>query len=118
MKMSVALSPIVGVIILGLNGKGLSQDDVGALEFHYGCAACHGPDAKGNGPLAVAEQLKNAPPDLTTLAKKNKGIFPLNAIYDIIDGRREIGAHGTRDMPVWGHRYMPSASVVCKSGIS
>ena len=34
--------------------------------FDVYCAACHGKDAKGNGPAAA--ELKMPPPDLTTLA--------------------------------------------------
>jgi hypothetical protein len=100
---------MVGSLILGPNSKSWAQqDDIGKLEYQYSCAACHGADGKGNGPLAVAEQLTHAPPDLTVLARNNGGIFPLNAIYETIDGRQEIKAHGTRDMPIWGYRYTPS----------
>ena len=67
--------------------------------------ACHGVDAKGKGPLA--DQLKVAPADLTQLAKKNGGVFPTNAVYEKVDGRQEIKAHGPREMPVWGYQYMP-----------
>jgi hypothetical protein len=44
---------------------------------------------------------------LTVLAKNNGGVFPFNSIYEVIDGRKVIIAHGTRDMPIWGNRYMP-----------
>ncbi len=59
-------------------------------------------------------KLKTAPADLTTLAKKNNGVFPLNAVYETIDGRKAVKAHGTRDMPVWGYRYTPRASAASK----
>jgi hypothetical protein len=62
-------------------------------------------DAKGNGPLS--ENLKTKPTDLTVLSKINNGVFPLNSIYEIIDGRKSIGSHGTREMPIWGFRYTP-----------
>jgi len=35
------------------------------------CAACHGSEGKGHGP--VARSLRKAPPDLTTLAKRRSG---------------------------------------------
>jgi hypothetical protein len=35
-------------------------------------------------------------------------VFPLNAIYETIDGRKLVNAHGTREMPIWGFKYMPS----------
>jgi hypothetical protein len=84
-----------------------AQDaDAGRMEFLNSCSACHGADGKGNGPLAT--ELKTRPADLTALAKKNGGVFPLNAVYETIDGRRRIGSHGTREMPIWGTRLAPS----------
>jgi hypothetical protein len=44
---------------------------------------------------------------LTVLGKKNNGVFPFDSVYQIIDGRKTVIAHGTRDMPIWGDRYMP-----------
>ena len=26
-------------------------------------------------------------------------------VYEVIDGRQAIPAHGARDMPIWGRRY-------------
>jgi hypothetical protein len=106
-----ALILTVAVLLVELSLNTLAQNDVGRLEFQYGCAVCHGSDGKGNGPLAIAEQLTRPPPDLTLLAKRNGGIFPVGAVYDVIDGRREVKAHGTRAMPVWGYRYTPSTTV-------
>ena len=92
---------------LVLQGQVRAEDrSLGEAEYQLRCAVCHGADAKGQGPFAA--QLKVEPPDLTQLAKKNGGIFPLSAVYEKIDGRQEVKAHGTRDMPVWGYRYMPS----------
>lgn len=31
----------------------------------------------------------------------------MNAVYEKIDGRQEVKAHGTREMPIWGYRYQP-----------
>jgi hypothetical protein len=80
--------------------------DAGKIEYSSACSACHGADGKGSGPLAA--ELKTRPADLTTLAKRNGGVFPLNAVYETIDGRKPIGSHGTREMPVWGPRFAPS----------
>jgi mono/diheme cytochrome c family protein len=82
--------------------------DVGEREYSSSCAACHGADGKGNGP--VTAELKVPPPDLTVLARKNDGVFPFNYVYEIIDGRKTVRVHGTRDMPIWGDRYMPEPS--------
>jgi len=64
------------------------------------CASCHGVSGKGDGPLAAT--LKVAPSDLTTLALRNGGRFDEAAVMAVIDGRRDVAAHGPRDMPVWG----------------
>ena len=92
---------IISNITIGVNMAAWAQDvDIGRSLYQPSCAICHGIDGKGKGPLS--EQLKVAPTDLTVLAKKNNGVFPVSAIYEVIDGRKEIAAHGTRDMPVWG----------------
>ena len=48
----------------------------------------HGIDGQGNGPLS--SQLKVPPTDLTVLTKKNNGVFPFEAVYEIIDGAKSI----------------------------
>jgi mono/diheme cytochrome c family protein len=70
------------------------------------CAACHGVSGKGDGP--VARTLKLRPADLTSLSKTNKGVFPFSRVYEVIDGRFEVEAHGKRDMPIWGEIYKPT----------
>jgi mono/diheme cytochrome c family protein len=67
--------------------------------FKQYCASCHGADAKGQGPAAVA--LKVPPSDLTLLSKRNNGKFPEPAVYSSIWGDN-VKAHGSSDMPVWG----------------
>jgi mono/diheme cytochrome c family protein len=66
------------------------------------CASCHGRDGRGTGPAAAA--LRAPPPDLTQIAVRYGGSFPDDWIYQSIDGRVLVGAHGTREMPVWGVR--------------
>ena len=68
--------------------------------FRAYCASCHGKDAKGNGPAAVA--LKPKVPDLTVLAKNNGGKFPEDRVRKTIMGDDAVAAHGSREMPVWG----------------
>jgi hypothetical protein len=41
-------------------------------------------------------------PNLRTLAQRNGGEFPTDAVASYIDGRSFPAAHGTRAMPVWG----------------
>ena len=92
------------ILVAGVASAGSAQDqDVGQVNFRTSCASCHGAEGKGNGP--VSGQLKVPPSDLTVLAKKNHGVFPVSRVYEIIDGRQEVMAHGTRDMPIWGFQY-------------
>jgi mono/diheme cytochrome c family protein len=67
------------------------------------CAVCHGKEAKGNGPAADA--LKVPPPDLTLLASKNGGKYPALKVSAIISGEEVLAAHGSKDMPIWGHLF-------------
>ena len=42
------------------------------------------------------------PSDLTAISKRHGGDFPTDRVTEIIDGRRNLPAHGAREMPVWG----------------
>jgi mono/diheme cytochrome c family protein len=64
------------------------------------CAACHGADAKGNGPSA--SRLKSAPPDLTTLAQRHMGKFPYDYVESVLRFGTGPSTHGSSDMPTWG----------------
>lgn len=72
----------------------------GKERFNQYCAVCHGSSAKGDGPFAPLMTTK--PTDLTMLAKNNNGEFPFGKVYETIDGRSMLTAHGTTDMPMWG----------------
>lgn len=80
----------------------------GKQQYQNNCAACHGLDGKGGGP--VTEFLKSPPADLTKISARNNGEFPAVRLMEIIDGQREIKVHGTRDMPVWGVRFGEAAA--------
>lgn len=79
----------------------------GRIEFMAKCAVCHGADARGEGPYAMF--LTVEPTDLTQLAAGNGGTFPFGEVYSAIDGRANVDAHGTREMPVWGLEYNEEA---------
>jgi mono/diheme cytochrome c family protein len=82
--------------------------EIGAREYFYNCAACHGTSGKGDGPLAG--QLKTRVSDLTQIAKNNMGVFPFDRVYQVIDGRQPVAAHGPRDMPIWGDSFSSEAA--------
>ena len=96
----------IGTYVLGLAfylGTGFANaqaPELGMREYINRCAVCHGAKGKGDGPLA--EVLNRRVVDLTTLKKRNKGVLPYKRLYDVIDGRKLVKGHGTREMPVWG----------------
>jgi mono/diheme cytochrome c family protein len=71
--------------------------------FNSYCAACHGADAKGDGP--AAEALKTPPADLTVLSKNNGGKYPGLKVSSAIRGDSNVPAHGNKEMPVWGRLF-------------
>jgi mono/diheme cytochrome c family protein len=106
---SIRTVPVVlGIVLAGAAGSGAAADkrpkvDLGKAEYDANCMVCHG--AKGKGDGSYGELLKTKLPDLTTLAKNNGGVFPYSRVYEVVDGRQEIKAHGSREMPIWGQRY-------------
>lgn len=86
--------------------------ELGQSVFLRHCGACHGTDARGDGPAAGA--LRVAPSDLTRIAARRGGSFPEGEVARFIDGRFAVQAHGTREMPIWGERFgeqVPDAGV-------
>lgn len=82
----------------------LAGQDEGFVEkgrqlFRQNCAACHGVDAKGNGP--AAKELRKQPADLTVIQKPGAE-FPIYEVLTFIEGEKVVPAHGTREMPIWG----------------
>lgn len=80
-----------------------APDLSGAELYQAFCASCHGPQARGNGP--VAKSLKIKVPDLRFIARRHEGRFPVDLVTRLIDGREFRAAHGTGDMPVWGREF-------------
>jgi len=108
---NIALANAAFVMIGSCAANAVAADkmvDVGKFEYEGACAACHGLTGKGNGPFMG--QLATKVPDLTVLAAKNKGVFPFDRVYQSIDGRLELKAHGTREMPIWGRAFRAQSS--------
>lgn len=104
MKTSQSLGIIAGLLLtIGSSGLAAAEKgkyDLGKREYMDRCAVCHGQSGRGDG--GATDVLKTAPTDLTTLSKKNGGVFPVDRVYAVIDGRTVVKGHGTRDMPIWG----------------
>ena len=82
----------------------------GAVLYRLHCAACHGVEGRGNGP--VAGDLETPPPDLTRIAARRGGRFSATELEGIIDGRIEVAQHGRSEMPVWGLSFRQPGRIV------
>ncbi len=99
---------IANVMVLG-NAVHAQAITLGEFEYQNSCVACHGASGTGAGP--VSDFISGAVvPDLTLLQSNNGGVFPVTAVYETIDGSDAASAHGTRDMPIWGHRFRERAT--------
>jgi len=95
---------IASICLAGnVEAAGKEKIDQGKSEYMNKCAVCHGQSGKGDG--GVVDVLKVAPTDLTTLSKKNGGVFPFERVMMVIDGRQVVKGHGDREMPIWGSDY-------------
>ena len=82
------------------------QVDMGKYYFESHCAICHGLNGTGLPAEPGMTFLTKNIPNLTTLSNRNGGVFPFTRVYETIDGRNEVQAHGTtRDMPIWGREF-------------
>jgi len=96
----------VAAVWLGAPRASAEQAYSGNNDYQMFCASCHGPSAKGDGP--IAKSLPKKPADLTHLAAKNNAVFPDEKVFKTIDGRTSEGAHGNADMPAWGEVFAKS----------
>lgn len=100
--------PVVLASLLAVSGCGDGErvEPPGGREMYVRyCASCHGIYGRGDGP--VAPQLARPPTDLTALERQ--GRFDDRNLMEIIDGRRVVPVHGTREMPVWGAVFRAEA---------
>ncbi len=66
-KSAVTFAIIAAVTAVAETTAWAQEFDAGQFEYRMGCAACHGVDGKGKGP--ISSQVKVQPADLTVLAK-------------------------------------------------
>ena len=84
----------------------VAADELGKTEYMNYCAACHGAEGRGAG--EIADLLTVEVPDLTTLAQRNDGDFPMLSVLHTIDGRSGVRGHGG-PMPVYGAMFSSHA---------
>lgn len=93
---------VVSIAVAGALFAGTAQAqelDIGRSLYTRFCASCHGPSGKGDG--TMPHYLNEIYADLTVLAAKNDGVFPMTRVLHIIDGRTGLRGHGG-SMPVFG----------------
>jgi mono/diheme cytochrome c family protein len=77
--------------------------EAGHRLYRQYCGACHGPEGHGDG--VASSMMRPPPPDLTRLAARHGGQFPMETVVKTIDGRDMPRAHGEPAMPVWGEIF-------------
>lgn len=98
MRKILAFCAALGALAGCTEEETMPEPSEGRALFIENCAACHGVDARGNGPMAAS--LDPAPADLTQIAARNGGTMPRAQVMSMIDGY----ARGTVDhgMPPFG----------------
>lgn len=84
--------------------SGGAVQDLGKREYQAHCAVCHGTSGKGDGIYADLLKSGTVVANLTELSKNNNGVFPFKRVSETIEFGVP-GAHGTKEMPIWGPRY-------------
>lgn len=90
--------PIIALLMGGAVLAGCAPEpapSAGEQAYQDYCAICHGSRALGDGSLAP--ELEVPPPDLTLIAARNGGVFPLRAVADTVYGF--AGKHEADLMP-------------------
>lgn len=77
--------------------------------YDENCAICHGPGGQGDGPAAGG--LTPPPADLTRLAARNGGVFPLTRTMSYIDGYKLP----ERAMPQFGDLLQDAPSTLVET---
>jgi hypothetical protein len=86
---------LVPLVVLG---SSLGAESTGRDLFVENCVYCHGKSGRGDGPNAG--QLNTPPSDLTKIAERRDGVWPMLEIMSIIDGYSR-NTLPREDMPVF-----------------
>ncbi len=78
MKRHLLLIPLLAM------GCSLEAQPEGQMLYMENCASCHGVTGRGDGPSAT--DLMTPPADLTKIAARRDGIWPMLEVMSIIDG--------------------------------
>ena len=72
----------------------------GGASYRAYCAGCHGPTGRGDGP--ATEYMTLPPPDLTQITARY-GEFPIETLFERIDGYEARADSLAQMMPAWGN---------------
>ncbi|MGI9367267.1 MAG: c-type cytochrome [Ruegeria sp.] len=93
-----AFRSLAAVLVLAASDVAAQDAEKGGELYRHHCAACHGINATGQGPMAGVLVIQ--PTDLTMLQSSDKE-FPTERVVARIDGRDPLVSHGS-PMPVYG----------------
>lgn len=79
-------------------GTSVEMTDAGKVLYDQNCVSCHGVDGRGNGPVGVS--LVTPPADLTRIAARRDGVWPMLEVMAILDGYNR-NTLPREDMPVF-----------------
>ena len=82
------------------------ENTIGAEAYRTACAVCHGTTGQGDGEFAHVLTVK--PANLSRLMANNNGVFPYLRVFQAIDGRTTLRAHGSTIMPIGGDYFARS----------
>jgi mono/diheme cytochrome c family protein len=102
---ALSLMALVGTAALDARATAQPPAFDGAAVYKANCASCHGLSGHGDGVVAIF--LRQRPPDLTLIAKR-QGSFSADRIARYVDGRQTARSHGDSQMPVWGDAFAKS----------
>ena len=88
--------PIIALV--GMQACAPTSTQTGRTIYNDKCAVCHGSSGKGDGELA--SEIGTKPPDLTHIAARRDGIWPMLEVMAIIDGYTTRYLPGS-EMPIY-----------------
>ncbi len=92
------ITTALAIVLLGSVACSPVSETSGRTIYADKCAACHGSSGKGDGELAT--RLATSPADLTRIAARRDGVWPMLEVMGIIDGYSTRYLPGTQ-MPIY-----------------